>query len=370
MTPAARRSLAIVLALAVVAALAVPKLISHDKTTDDSGSSSNAVRQKLKVNVVELMPRRLTEELATTGTLRADEQVELVSEVAGKVVAVHFDEGRRVEAGELLVELDASTLAAQEERIRYQLELAERREARQRELLGQGVISQDGYDLVLNQVNVLRSELRLTEAQRAKTRIVAPFGGVIGLRRVSPGSYLSPQTPIATLQDLDRIKIDFSVPEKYASRLSTGGVVTFFVKGDPRPFEATVYAIEPSVDPETRSLLLRARCPNPDGTLLPGAFADVRLVVEEANEALAVPSMAVVPELGGRKVFIEENGVVRSRPVETGIRDDRSVQLVSGVTLGERVITSAIQQLRDGLEVEVAEVERESAESVTEGVSE
>lgn len=354
MTPAARRSLAIVALLAVIAVLAVPKLISHDRAeaTGEPSPTPSSTSSALRVSVVELAPQRLVEELATTGTLRADEQVELVSEVAGKVVAVHFEEGRRVTKDQLLLELDASTLEAQVERIRHQLALAERREQRQRELLDQGVLSQDAYELVLNQVDLLRSELRVTETQIAKTRILAPFSGIIGLRRVSPGSYLSPQTPIATLQDLDRVKIDFSVPEKYAPRLETGGVVTFFVQGDPRAFEASIYAIEPSVDPETRSLLLRARCANPERTLLPGAFADVRLVVEEVDDALTVPSIAVIPELGGRKVFVEENGVARARRVETGIRGDDAVQLVSGVSVGERVITTATQQLRDGLEVE------------------
>lgn len=354
MKPAARRLLAILLLLGVIVALAVPKLISHGSTAEGSVSATAGGPRALRVEVVELAPERLVEELATTGTLRAEEQVELVTEIAGKVVAVHFEEGRRVREGQILLELDASTLEAERDRIGYRLELAERREERQRELLDQGVISQDGYDLVINQVNVLRSEQRLVEAQLAKTVLRAPFAGIIGLRHISPGSYLSPQTSIATLQKLSTVKIDFSVPEKYSSRVATGEVVRFSVKGGDQELEAMIYAIEPSVDAETRSLLLRARCDNPGGSLLPGAFADVRLIVEEADDALAVPSIAVVPELGGRKVYVEQDGVAHERRVETGIRTGEVVQLVSGVESGERVIVTGIQQLREGLEVEVA----------------
>lgn len=354
MKPATRRLLAILVFVAVIAALVVPKLISHDRTASEAPAGSASGPRALRVEVVELVPQRLVEELATTGTLRAEEQVELVTEIAGKVVAVHFEEGRRVSEGQLLLELDATTLEAERDRIGFRLELAERREARQRELLDQGVVSQDDYDLVINQVNVLRSEQRLVEAQLAKTELRAPFAGVIGLRRVSPGSYLSPQTPIATLQKLTTVKIDFSVPEKYSARVATGRTIAFSVKGSEQELEAMLYAIEPSVDAETRSLLLRARCDNPDGKLLPGAFADVRLIVEEVEDALAVPSIAVIPELGGRKVFIEQDGVAHERRVETGIRTGEVVQLVSGVEAGERVIVTGIQQLREGLEVEVA----------------
>lgn len=217
------------------------------------------------------------------------------------------------------------------------------------------MISQEGYDLALNQRNVLRSELSVIEAQLVKTEIRAPFAGVIGLREVSPGSYLSPQTRIATLQDIDRVKLDFSVPEKYAARLSPGGSVSFLVKGSEQEFAGEIYAIEPSVDPDTRSLLLRARCPKPGRVLLPGAFADVRLVVERIDDAITVPSTAVIPELGGRKVFVLRDGQAVPRAVVTGIRTEDRVQVVSGLEPGELVITTAIQQLKSGLEVEARE---------------
>ena len=351
MASSTRRYLAILLFFLVLGGLAVPKLISSH-SEPNATPQARTTSQTLQVDVEVLSPTRMVEELATTGTIVANERIELVSEVAGKIVHIHFDEGTRVQAGQLLVELDDSTLQAEAERIRYRLELAERRETRQRELLDQGVISQDDYDLALNQLNVLRSEQRLNAIQLEKTRLHAPFTGIVGLRDVSPGTFLSPQTRIALLQQIDTVKIDFSVPEKYVGRLQPGSQISYSVKGHGEPFTGTVYAVEPNVDPETRSLLLRARSQNPQGLLVPGAFADVRLLVEEVDDALAVPSMAVIPELGGRKVFIVEDGQAVSRSVQTGIRDADRVQILDGLRPGETVIVSAIQQLRPGLSVE------------------
>ncbi len=345
-----KRILFILAALAIVAALAAPKLKSSNGVASAPAARADEPRA-LSVTVEEVTPERLTERLSTTGTIRANEQVELVSEISGKIDEIRFREGSRVAAGQLLLKIDDTELQAQREREQFRLELAERRERQKKQLRDQGVISEDEYDVALNEANVLRSQLRLIEAQLAKTEIRAPFAGVIGLRYVSDGSYLSPQKRIATLQDVDSVKVDFSVPEKYASRVKPGGEIAFSVKGDERTFTAEIYAVEPSVDADTRSLSLRARSANPDGALVPGAFADVELVVAEFDDALTVPAIAVVPELGGKKVFVVEGGKAQPRAVETGIRTDERVQIVSGLAPGERVIVSAIQQLRAGLEV-------------------
>ena len=350
-----RRSLVPFIFLAILAVLAAPKLISRQQTESAGPATAQESRRALRVSVEEVQPMHLAEELATTGTLRADEQVELVSEVAGRVTEILFDEGARVQRGQVLLRLDSTELEAELAQRVHRLELAKQREGRRRQLRDEGVVSQDDYDFARNQLEVLRSEMDLIRARLEKTELRAPFSGRIGLRAVSPGSYLSPQTPIATLQDLNPMKVEFTVPEQYATRLGPGQIIEFAVKGHAESFEGTVYAIEPGVDSETRSLTLRARCPNPDGILRPGSFADVRLVVEEASDALAVPSLAVVPELGGKKVFVLANGKAEARQVETGIRTAERVQITSGLAAGEQVITSAIQQMRSGLEVEAAE---------------
>jgi membrane fusion protein (multidrug efflux system) len=243
---------------------------------------------------------------------------------------------------------------AERQRALHRVELAERAEARQRQLLEDGVISSENYDVALGELNVLRAELDLIDAQLVKTEIRAPFSGIVGLRYVSPGSYLSSQTRIASLSDLDPIKLDFTVPEKYSGLLGVGDEVSFSVDGSQRSFTGTVYAVEPGVDPATRALRLRARCPNPDGALVPGAFANVDLVLRSVEDALTVPSIAVIPELGGKKVFVVEAGVAQPRSVETGIRTETLVQITSGLRTGDLVITSGLLQLQPGLEVEIA----------------
>ena len=170
---------------------------------------------------------------------------------------------------------------------------------------------------------------------------------------MSPGSYLTSQTRIASLHDLDPVKIDFSVPERYASLMKIGNEVNFSVEGSDSGFTGTIYAIEPSVDTASRSLRMRARCPNDDGALLPGTFANVDLAVRSTADALTVPAIAVIPELGGKKVYVYANGKAEARPVTTGIRSDREVQITDGLEEGDLVITSGILQLQPELEVEL-----------------
>ena len=352
-----RRSFGILAALAILVVLAVPKLIQLRKTAAPTAAPT---QKTLRVRAHRVVSSQLTERLATTGTVRANEEVEIVSEISGKISDFHFREGSAVAAGQLLLKIDDSELLADRQRALYRVELAERAEARQQQLLDDGVISSETYDVALGELNVLRAELQLIEAQLLKTEIRAPFSGIIGLRWVSPGSYLSSQTRIASLNDLDPVKLDFSVPERYSALMKVGDEMSFRVEGFERAFPGTIYAIEPSVDAATRSLRVRARCPNSDGALIPGVFANVDLVLRSISDALTVPSIAVIPELGGKKVFVFEDGAAQPRTVETGIRSESVVQVTSGLKEGDVVIVSGLMQLQPGLEVEIEEIAAEA----------
>ena len=356
-----RWGITLTIALAIVAALAVPKILQY--RAQDDQSTDTTTKKTLRVRVHRVAPVEIAERLATIGTVRANESVEIVSEISGKIAAIHFDEGAGVDPGDLLLKIDDSELHAERQRALYRVELAERAEARQQQLLDDGVISSETYDVALGELNVLRASLQLIEAQLLKTEIRAPFGGVIGLRWVSPGSYLSSQTRIASLHDLDPVKLDFSVPERYASLMKIGNEISFSIEGSDRSFVGKIYAIEPSVDAATRSLRMRARCPNGDGELLPGIFANVDLALRSTSNALTVPAIAVIPELGGKKVYVYSDGEAQPRPVTTGIRDEREVQITDGLVEGDLVITSGILQLQPGLEVELDETEPEGAEA-------
>jgi len=356
-----RWGLATAAALALIAALAAPKLMQFGN--NDTSTASETSKPTLRVKIHKVAPVQLAERLATIGTVRANESVEIVSEISGKIAAIHFDEGARVAEGTLLLKIDDSELLAERQRALFRVDLAERAEARQQQLLDDGVISSETYDVALGELNVLRAELQLIEAQQLKTEIRAPFSGVIGLRWVSPGSYLSSQTRIASLHDLDTVKLDFSVPERYSALMQIGDEITFTVEGYDRAFPGVIYAIEPSVDAATRSLRMRARCPNSDGALLPGTFANVDLAVRSVSDALTVPAIAVIPELGGKKVFVYRDGLAEPRSVTTGIRNEREVQITGGLDEGDLVIISGILQLQPGLEVELEEPTTDGVEA-------
>lgn len=355
-----KRLLWSVLAVAAIAGLLALRLEPAAKT-DVAKPAKAAV---LEVRTIVVTPHLLVERLGTIGTIQADERVEIRSEISGILTEILFDEGSRVAAGQLLVQIDDVQYVAARDRAQNRVELARLREARQQDLLHQQLVSQDEYDLALSQLNVLRAELRLAEAELAKTQIKAPFAGVVGLRSVSRGAAITPQMPIATLQKLDTVKLEFTVPETYADRLRIGDSVRFRIKGSAEDYSGRIYAVEPNIDPETRSLRARARSANPDGRLLPGAFADVELVVREVQDALTVPSVAVIPELGSRKVYVVEDGRAVPRLIETGIRTESEVQVTGGLSAGDMVIVSAIQQLSTGRPVRTAAVPSEPPQAV------
>jgi len=353
MSTAVRRGLWVVVAAAVLAALAVPKLVTSGRDGDEAVSVTRTDSPPL-VEVHTVAAERLAETLVTTGAIYADERVEVVSEIAGKIERILFEEGARVPAGALLVAMDDRELTAERERAAARLELAERRAERQKQLYDDGLISDQDYDTAATEADALAAELRLIEARLTKTQIRAPFAGVVGLRRISEGAYVSPQTRVTTLIDTDPVKLEFAVPERYAADFGPGKTVEFRVAGVEGSRRAIVYAVEPSVDPATRTVPVRATSPNPGGVLLPGAFADVTLAVREVPDALTVPSIAVIPELGGKRVWVVEDGAAQPRPVETGIRTGDRVEVTSGLAAGERVIVTGLQLVRPGLEVEVA----------------
>ncbi|ARA92510.1 hypothetical protein AWN76_004550 [Rhodothermaceae bacterium RA] len=350
-----KRTIVAVGLLAVLGALAWPKLPFGDRDRGTAAPITAAGGDgPLRVHAHIVEPETLSDKIFVTGTLRANEEVLLSSEASGRVTGIHFDEGRGVEAGALLVKINDRELQARLEQVRYRLKLAEDRERRQQQLLQRGGISQEAYEATLNEVNVLRAEEQLIQAEIARTEIRAPFDGVVGLRYVSEGAYISPGTRIATLQDLRSVKLDFAIPERYANRVRIGSPVYFTVTGLDGRFEGRVYAYEPSIEAGTRTLRVRARAANPGGRLIPGAFANVELVFEEIADALTVPTIAVIPELGGKKVFIYQNGRAVPREVETGIRTESRVQIVRGLSPRDTVITTGIQQLRAGLPVELS----------------
>jgi membrane fusion protein, multidrug efflux system len=306
------------------------------------------------VDAIVLVPRPIRETLSATGTLLAREWVVLQAERAGVVREIRFAEGQPAAAGEILVVMDDSELQAQQARAAAQLELATAIEERDRELFRTGaLISEADYQQTRANLGVAVAEKALVEAQLAKTRIRAPFDGIAGLRQVSVGSYLTPGAPICNFRDIDALRLDFSLPERYLDYVRMGQRVRFRIAGRTETFEATITAIEPGIDVVTRSLQLRAMAPNEGRLLLPGSFAEVEVVLEEIPEAILIPPIALIPGLQRQTVFVHRDGQVEERQVQAGLRTADAVQIVEGLRAGDELITTGILQLRHGMKVRV-----------------
>ena len=354
MSKTLKRVLIGAVAVIVLVLLALPKLTASRSGGEASPAASSQQQAPLGVSTFVVEETALQDKIVTTGTVLADEEVELRPETSGRITEIAFREGRPVASGALLVKINDSELQAQLRRAERRLELAQERAFRQEQLLEKGGVSQEEYDATVSEVDVLRAEGELIEAQIDKTEIRAPFSGVIGLRYASEGSYVSPTVRIATLQRLNPVKIEFSVPEKYAGRVGLGDAITFTVEGVEGSFEGEVYAFEPEIQAGTRTLAVRARSPNPQGRLLPGAFADIEVVLGEVSDALTVPAIAIIPEQGGKRVYLYEGGTAQPRSVETGIRLADRIQITKGLAPADTVILTGLQQLRPGLPVQMA----------------
>ena len=273
----------------------------------------------------------------------------------GKITKILFREGSFVNKGDLLVKINDADLQAQLRKAESKVKLSREKEFRQSQLRDGNLISQEEYDNTLGELNVNKADYDLIKAQIDKTEIRAPFSGVIGLRSISDGSYVTTSVIIARLQNLSSIKVDFSIPERYFSSVKTGDELEFKISGSDKLFKAKVYAIEPRIDPATRTLQIRAICSSAYRELIPGAFANVELSLKEINDAILVPTVAIVPELKGQKVFLYKSGVVYPQKVELGIREETRVQIVSGLSKGDTVITSGILQIRPKSKIKISE---------------
>jgi len=328
---------------------------NNRNTNENSGPVvESSAPQGLPVDVVEMKKQTLKNELSITGTILPNEVVDLRPEVSGLVTRISFKEGQYVRKGAPLLYLNDDELQAQYQRLQYTQKLFESQENRQKQLLAREAISQEEYDIVLNQYNTTLSDLKLVEAQIQKTVVRAPFNGVLGLRQVSEGSVIGSGDVIATVVNMDPIKIEFSIPERYSNLVKLGSTVFFTNETSDQIFEGTVYAYEPQIDAATRTLKLRAQAPNKERQFLPGMFVKINYVLDEIDNALMVPAESVIPELQGYKVFVVGAGnKAEERAVEIGTRTENQVQIVSGLEEGDLVLATGVLQARTGTDLKI-----------------
>jgi len=353
-----RISVTIVLILVLAGIIFYPKfkpMFSSDRAAgpQEGPRGMGGGQQPLLASGYVLVPTQMNELIYSTGSLLPDEEVDLAFETSGKVVGIYFEEGRRVNEDELLAKINDKPLQAQLLKLQAQKELVEEREFRQRQLLDRDAISRESYDQVATELQSIEADIMLIKARIEETELRAPFDGIVGLRMISEGAFATTQTKIVRLVKNRPLKIEFSIPERYSGEVVPGFPITFNIDGFSESFKAEVYAIDPKVDINTRTIVVRALYSNASEELKPGRFASVRARLSQIENAVSIPTEAVIPEMEGEKVYVVSNGKARERKVITGLRTESHIQIRDGLNFGDTLLTTAILQLREGLPVQL-----------------
>jgi len=332
--------------LAVGAVALIGYRISENKKKDGPKKEMGN-KKPARVTGIVLQPQSFADNLSLTGSLEPNEQVDIRSEVSGVVRDIRFSEGGTVQKGQVLFRVDDTELRARLAQAKTAEALAGENARRARLLLEKEAISQEEFDVSNADYQSARAQSQLISAQLAKTTVRAPFSGKIGLRYISTGTYVTPETAVAKLVNTSQLKLTFSIPEKYAPQMKAGSPMTFGVAGSKDRYTARIYAIEPEVEAATRTLKMRAVADNTSGKLIPGTFASVELPLARIDDALMVPSEALIPIQNGKKVFVARNGKATEIVVETGSRTDKDILILSGLKAGDTVLTSGVMSLKN-----------------------
>jgi membrane fusion protein, multidrug efflux system len=317
----------------------------------------------LPVKAVPAKVARAVLETGAVGSLRADEAVTIRPEVAGRIERISFDEGQSVKKGALLATLDAAETRALAESSRVQANLDKQRLERAEDLHRKGFISQQALDEARSNHARSAAKQREDEAKLAKSAIRAPFSGIAGLRQVSEGAFVAAGTDIARLEKVDQLKLDFRVPEAFLAQLKPGLAVSAVVDAFPQQsFPGKIYALEPAIDEQTRTVLVRARVANPELKLRPGMFARVQLTLGVRENAVWIPEEAIVPRGQESTVFRIVDGKAELVLVQTGTRKVGEVEIIKGLAGGDLVVTEGTQRLVPGMQVSIIPTTKPAAE--------
>ncbi len=292
------------------------------------------------------------------GSIIANETTEIHPEISGRLVYLNINEGKTVGKGALLAKIYDGDLQAQLKKLNVQVAVAEQTVKRMGELLKISGVSQQEYDLSVLQVNTIRADMDIIRTNISRTEVRAPFSGTLGLKNISSGSYVMPQTIISTLRQNSQLKLDFVLPERFTGSLKTGQLVDFTVEGNPKKYTARIIAAESGLAENTRSQNIRAVVTNNDGKLLPGVFAKVVTDFNTDPNGLMIPTQAILPQARGKKVIVYRSGVATFTDVTTGIRDSSLVQIITGLKAGDTIITTGLMSLKPDAKVEMGKINK------------
>jgi membrane fusion protein, multidrug efflux system len=350
------RNISVILIVVILGALLiVPKLLS-ERNKPQTPSGQNTSQQEISVDAFVIKEIDLENEVATVGTIIANEEVDIKSELTRKITGIYFKEGTFVPKGKILFKLDDSDILARLRKLDLDEEINIKQQDREKQLLDKGLITPDEYDVRETDIEKIRVDIEVLEVELSKTEIRAPFSGVAGFRNVSLGSLVNNTNILTTIQDISKVKVDFSIPEKYIAVFKPGQNITFRVDGYDEDFTGNVISYEPKLNENTRSIILRATANNKGSKLLPGSFVKVKLQLEDINNAVMIPSESVVPKLKGQSVFLYQNGLAVSKDVEMGIRTEKEVQITSNLNIGDTVISTNILRLKPNSKVKLVNV--------------
>lgn len=311
--------------------------------------------QSVVVDVLIANPQTVSNSIEANGTVVANEYVELHPEVSGRLTYLNVPEGSYIQQGTLIARIYDADLQAQLNKSRVALDLAQKNEERLRKLLAVNGVNQSDYDVALNAVNGYKADIAYTQSLIDKTVIKAPFSGTVGLRQVSPGAYVSPANIIATIQQLDKIKIDFTLPEEYSSLVKKGGTVEVQVDASSKQRKkAVILATEPQVNINTRNLKVRALLQ--DSKASPGAYVKVYLAAGKDQKSILIPTNAIIPDDKNKQVVVVKKGKAAFVNVETGGRQANVVEVTSGLNPGDTVVVTGLLFARPKSQLKIRSV--------------
>jgi len=327
------------------------------KTSTNAPAPASRNQGPISVNGYIVKTGAVSEPLELPGTLLPIEETEIHPEVNGRITGLYINEGTMVSKGALMVKLFDGDLQAQLKKLKVQLQIAEKTEERNKELLKINGISQQDYDLSFLQVSNIKADIELIETNIAKTEIRAPYSGKIGFRNVSMGAYITPATIITTIRQINQLRLQFSIPEKYASKIVIGQMIPFSIAGSNQKFLAKIYATESIVSETTRGLNIRCMVQQSNSALVAGGFAKVDMDFAKNDNAILVPSQAILPQARGKKVVVYKDGIASFVDVQTGVRDSANVEIISGIRAGDTIITTGLMSIRPEAKIKLNKVQ-------------
>lgn len=343
---------------AIIALMVLAKIFlfpAKEEKKSGPGGPGGSKGGSMPVDVYLAKKQDNTQEIYASGTLVANEAVDLKPEMSGRIVKLNISEGNLVQKGQLIAKIYDADILARLKKNKYEEELAAQVEARQKKLLDINAISKEEYDLALNKVNTLGADREALEVALAQTEVRAPFSGRIGLKNISVGAYVTPAITIATLVQTNPIRMDFSIPEKYVANIKQGSKVDFGMDRSNEKFTGTITAIDPVIDEALRTLKVRATIGNPGDKFRPGMFTRVHVKLG-ATRSIMVPSETLIPFIGGKKIYVMKGGKAVEQNVVTGLRTADKVEILEGINEGDSIVASGIMALKDGQSVKTKKV--------------